>query len=147
GHKFDDLNADHVKESNEPFLAGWTVFIDANGDGQLEAGEPTEITDSNGAYRFFVQPGTYTIGEVTQAGWVQTAPIPIPPGEFVVTVVAGQTSANNDFGNFQQATKSGEKFNDLNANGIKDSGDPGLAGFTILAFTDSNSNGLLDQSE
>src|SRR5215472_6274537 len=147
GHKFDDLNADHTREANEPFLAGWTVFMDLNGNNHLDAGEPTQITDSNGAYTFFVQPGTYTIGEVTQAGWVQSAPIPIPPGEFVVTITAGQTSGNNDFGNFQQATKSGEKFDDLNANGVMDAGEPGLAGFTILAFADSNGNGLLDQGE
>src|SRR2546428_12339353 len=40
-------------------------------------------------------------------------------------------SSNNDFGNFQQGTKSGQKFNDLNANHLKDPLEPGLPGWTI----------------
>jgi hypothetical protein len=37
------------------------------------------------------------------------------------------------------------KFNDINGDGIKQPGDPGLAGFTI--FLDANNNGVLDPGE
>src|SRR5258707_12738010 len=40
--------------------------------------------------------------------------------------------------------KSGVKFNDLNANGVQDPGEPGLAGWTIYAYNDTNKNGGLD---
>src|SRR6185369_15933489 len=37
-----------------------------------------------------------------------------------------------DFGNFQIMDLSGKKFEDLNANGKQDAGEPGLSGWTIL---------------
>ena len=39
------------------------------------------------------------------------------------------------------------KYNDLNANGIKDEGEPGLAGWTIRVYVDTNGNGTLDAGE
>ena len=48
-----------------------------------------------------------------------------------VTVTAGSTATGNDFGDFQNITISGEKFNDLTGNGTLDAGDPGLPGWTI----------------
>ena len=39
------------------------------------------------------------------------------------------------------------KFHDLNADGVKDAGEPGLAGWTINAYADANSNGILDVGE
>src|SRR2546426_7780858 len=46
-----------------------------------------------------------------------------------------------------RGTKSGVKFNDLNANGVKDVGEPGLAGWTISAYTDGNGDGTLSATE
>jgi hypothetical protein len=69
---------------------------------------------------------------------------------FDVTLVSGQTYGTNDdttFLNYQKATKSGIKFHDLNANGVKDMGEAGLAGWTIAAYADTNGNGVLDQAE
>ena len=39
------------------------------------------------------------------------------------------------------------KFDDLNANGAKDAGEPGLAGWTISAYVDANGNGTRDAGE
>src|SRR2546422_8619336 len=39
------------------------------------------------------------------------------------------------------------KFNDLNGNGVKDPGEPGLSGWTIRAYVDGNGNGMLDAGE
>ncbi|MGB9080960.1 MAG: hypothetical protein WCD00_06635 [Desulfuromonadaceae bacterium] len=38
------------------YLAGATVFLDKNVDYQLEAGEPSAMTDANGAYTLMVDP-------------------------------------------------------------------------------------------
>jgi hypothetical protein len=48
------------------------------------------------------------------------------------------TYADNNFGNWTTATKSGIKFHDLNANGVKDEGEPGLAGWTIYVDYDDD---------
>src|SRR3954451_17889588 len=42
---------------------------------------------------------------------------------------------------------SGVKFEDLNANGKRDGGETGLAGWQIRAFNDLNGNGLIDTNE
>ncbi|MCW3101209.1 MAG: hypothetical protein JWL77_6827, partial [Chthonomonadaceae bacterium] len=45
----------------------------------------------------------------------------------------------------RSCTISGTKFHDLNANGVKDAGEPGLAGWRI--YVDKNNNGQLDAGE
>ncbi|TPL60586.1 SdrD B-like domain-containing protein, partial [Mesorhizobium sp. B2-4-3] len=111
GHKFNDLNTDHVWEAGEPALSGWTIYLDANNNNQLDAGEPFAVTDATGYYKFTVTPGTYTIREVQQAGWSQDAPNN-QQGEYTITLAAGQASHNNDFGNFQLGSISGTKWQD-----------------------------------
>src|SRR5208337_4929048 len=86
----------------EPFLAGWTIYLDANGNGRLEPGDISTTTDANGNFSFpNLLPGTYTVAEVPQAGWNQTAP---STGTYQVTVDAGQVVTGIDFGD-QQATR------------------------------------------
>lgn len=93
-----------------------TVFIDVNGDGvldsvtdiglsnwfiRLDPGPIFTKTDLAGHYEFFAQPGTYTIGEVSESNWSQTYPRTV---EYNVTVGEGQTAAENDFGNHASAS-------------------------------------------
>ena len=110
----------------DPGLDNWEVDVfDSNGNfvaSQLTAGGGN--FDIEG-----LAPGTYTVDEVLQSGWTQTAPP--PPGTFTVTVTAGATVSGLDFGNFQNITISGEKFNDLNGDGTQEPGEPGLPGWTI----------------
>jgi len=141
GIKFNDLNRDALLTPGEPSLAGWTIFIDANNNGTLEATEPTTVTNANGGYAFTnLTPGNYTIREVQQAGWVQSTPNPGPVG---VTGGVGITGIN--FGNNQFGTITGIKFNDNNGNALFDNGEVPLQGWTI--FVDGNNNGTLDAGE
>ena len=80
GNKFEDLDGDGTWDSNETGLAGWTIFLDTNGNRQLDAGEESTTTDANGEYVFNnLDPGTYNVAEVLQSGWEQTLPDPTNP--------------------------------------------------------------------
>ncbi|MBM3934234.1 MAG: CHRD domain-containing protein [SAR202 cluster bacterium] len=73
------------------------------------------------------------------------------PGGYTVNVIADQTRTGIDFGNQRDpnapttGTVSGIKFNDLNGNGQRDEGEPGIQGVTI--FLDNNENDLHDSGE
>jgi methionine-rich copper-binding protein CopC len=126
GEKFNDLNGNGVQEPGEPGLPGWTIDL-VNSAGAIVA---TTVTDANGNYSFTnVGPGTYTVEEELQPGWVQTDPA--PPGTYTVAASSGTDVSGLLFGNFQLVTYSGEVYNDINGNGSLDPGEPGLAGWTI----------------
>ncbi len=111
GYKWDDLNGNGVRDCQftasisreinilppqdcEPLLSGWTVFIDENGNGQLDGGETSMSTDDGDHFGWYwfegLAAGNYTVCEVPQAGWNQTYPsndnnnchgISVPDGE------------------------------------------------------------------
>ncbi|WP_210242677.1 SdrD B-like domain-containing protein, partial [Bradyrhizobium ivorense] len=162
GHKFNDLNGDHVwQTATEPALNGWTVYLDFNNNNVLDPGEPSVVTgsidldndgdttDANeiGYYRFFVTPGTYTIREIPQAGWIQSAPNNAE-GEFSVTLTDGQDAHNLDFGNLQTGSINGIKLLDANADGVKQAGEnTPISGITINLYKDLNGDGVLQADE
>lgn len=81
----------------EPPIAGATVYLDLNQNGQLDANEPSSITDSLGHYSFSnLIPGHYTVAEVGRAGIEQTGPA---SGTYAVNVLAGKIATPFDFGN------------------------------------------------
>ena len=58
-----------IDDSNESGLAGWTIDL-LNGSNQVVQ---TATTDSSGDFSFTgIGPGTFTLAEVVQAGYVQT---------------------------------------------------------------------------
>ena len=70
GTVWNDLNKNGVHDSGESGLAGWTVYLDANNNGQLDLNEVSTTTAADGSYSFAnVAPGTYTVREVLQSGW------------------------------------------------------------------------------
>jgi hypothetical protein len=141
GLKFNDLNGNGVQDTGEPGIENWTIYLDQNQNGQLDSGEMSVKTTSNGNFQFNqLAAGTYRVREVLQTGWQQTTTNPAD-----VVLATGGIRENVLFGNFQQVTISGAKFNDLNANGIRDTGEAGLSGWTI--FLDTDNNGVLDPGE
>ncbi|NQE32346.1 DUF4347 domain-containing protein [Microcoleus asticus] len=143
GLKFNDLNTNGIQDAPaETGLLNWQFFLDTNDNGSLDTGEPNTLTDAAGNYKFLdLSAGTYKVREVLQPTWTQTTPDPAD-----ITVTSGQDIANINFGNFQSSTISGQKFNDLNNNGVKDAGELGLGNWQI--FLDSiTPDGLFQQGE
>ena len=95
GYVINDLNANGAANSGEPVLANRTVYIDANNNGKLDAGEKTAVTTSGGKYTFSgLAAGTYTVREVIPSGWKQTGP---SSGFYTVTLAAGATDSGLNF--------------------------------------------------
>lgn len=146
GTVFQDLNANGIDETNEPGLAGWTVFVDSNGDGLPNAGEPSTVTDTKGKFALVGLPvATVQLYEVQQPGFV---PTPGFSNHQAVTVREGR-EVRVRFPNVASAAATGRVvgtvFEDTNENGIKESGEHGLLGWTM--FIDSNGDGSLSTGE
>ncbi len=132
----------------------WTLEIsdDAPGDPgvlnswslNITGSEGSTVTDGGGNYSFDnLDAGVYNVKEVLagQTGWVQT--FASPP----VTINSAASVLDVDFGNWvpvvlTEGSISGQKWNDLNGDGIKDSEEPGLADWRI--YVDENNNGMYD---
>ncbi|MDJ0661973.1 MAG: S8 family serine peptidase [Crocosphaera sp.] len=146
GSQWNDQNQNGLWDAEEPTLAEWTVYLDINNNGELDVDEPSTTTDEEGNYVFnFVQPGTYTVAQVLEPGWTQT--YPSNPGTYQVEVEAEEVVSDLNFGNFlsNPAEIQGSKWHDVDGDGIWDSNESALEGWTI--YLDQNENGELDEGE
>lgn len=130
GLKFNDINGNGVRDTGEPGLPGVTIRRNASPN-DLPGVATSVVTGSDGTFTFANVPlGAYTLTETVPAGFVQTAPP--APGTIAVTLTdANRNSTGSTFGNRQAGGVSGTKFNDVNGNGVRDTGEPGLANVTI----------------
>ena len=119
------------------------VFSDANGNGARDAGEPglsgvsvtvgsqTVVTDASGVYTASGVPAGSVSVDVVEAslpaGSVQTA----GTDPSTVTVVAGASVDAGSDGFQQRGSVTGVVFNDVNGNGARDAGEPGLSGVSV----------------
>jgi hypothetical protein len=93
GMKFNDLNNNGGNEA-EPGLPGWTITLTNESGGVV-----TNVTNTNGNYSFTgLADGNYTVGEVLQVGWTQTAP---STGTYTVEIKGGNEVTDKDFGNMR----------------------------------------------
>ncbi|PSB13507.1 hypothetical protein C7B69_20180 [filamentous cyanobacterium Phorm 46] len=140
GCKYLDIDADGFRDGNEPGIKNVRIYIDSNGNGQRDAGEPNTLTDKNGAWSFNVAPGSYKIREerITRqinsvtglevnspsAEPLETQDFPqsTPPGNVPVldvTVAAGQTFACAQVGDTPLYQIEVNKFQDIDRNGSR----------------------------
>ncbi len=149
GIVWNDVNQNKTREASDPGLAGWTVFLDINTNGSLDATEPSTVTDSDGFYQFTDVPaGDYEVTEIQPVGWDTDFDIKQTAG------VSALTTITQDFVNFStvNGSVSGSVWNDQNGDGDRAIDhatglptEPGLEGWTI--FIDDNGNGALDATE
>lgn len=154
GRAYHDLDRDGFSDASEPGLVDWTLYLDLDENQFLDSGEPWTTTDSHGEYAFsdLAPFDTYSVREVGQEFWIQTAPRLIDDGAWEVEIGAGTVATNVDFGNHYRGPGgqdldviAGRLFVDPNGNGIQDEGEAGLVDRTV--YLDINDNGQRDAGE
>jgi protocatechuate 3,4-dioxygenase beta subunit len=150
GHEFVDVNGNRVFDAGEPPLAGWTVYMDSNQNGSLDAHDLSAVTDASGAYTFsgirpqgwprltfpgVVDPQAFIVRQVLQAGWLDMA-----GGGFGIVHLESGDTAVDDFGVARPASIAGRAFDDANANGTQDAGEGALAGWTVFLSRSSSTS-------
>ncbi len=124
GVAYYDINGNGNREPNEPPLPGWKILLEAPPGKILQ----TSVADKMGAYSFQkLPPGSYIVHGLAPMGWAQTEP---RRGAYAINLI-GQNVRGIDFGNRGDLALAGSKFYDLNLNGKRDRGEPGMPGWPI----------------
>ncbi|WP_417736175.1 SdrD B-like domain-containing protein [Rosistilla oblonga] len=155
GYKWDDLDGDGVWDDEEPGLNDWTIYVDQNNNGSLDAGEPQVTTQNDGehdgAFWFDgLAVGQHTLREVLPPDSLQTYPGAATDWGHEITISSdpnaqiigrfGEEEVPN-FGN-SQIDILGHKWNDVDGDGDWDDDESGLNGWTI--YLDLNNDGDFD---
>ncbi|HEX8119737.1 MAG TPA: SdrD B-like domain-containing protein [Solirubrobacteraceae bacterium] len=145
GTTYEDADFDGTaREGGDPALSGRKVFVDLDGSGSYDAGDPQATTDGSGAFSIGgLRPGAYTVRPVMPADWACSYPSPC---SVEVTVASGGNAAGADFGSYLGASVSGEVFDDLDADGAaREAGEPGASG--VRVYLDADGDGARQASE
>ena len=157
---WDDTNADGVQNPGEPGLPNVTVNLYDSGG----APQGTTTTDASGLYTFTnLIPGDYFVEFVPPAGYAFSpqdvggddsldSDADITTGQTIVTTLdSGETDLTWDAGMFLYATIGDLVWDDLNADGVQNPGEPGIPGVTVRLYdtngpsvftTTTNASGL-----
>ncbi len=146
-----DANVNATNDAGDSALSSVIVYADLNGDGVRQGSEPFATTDTNGFYQITSLPaGTYAARVDTNSLLAGVRPTydfdgTNTPNSVSLTVSNGQTITGLNFGYVGSGTIGGYLWNDLNADGTRQGGEPALSGITI--FIDANGNGARDAGE
>ncbi len=147
GIVYEDINRNGRRDVNEFGIPNARVFVDLDGNGLENAGEPFAITAGDGTYNIvnFQGAGTYSVVVQPIPGFNPIS----PPGGGKQVVVPGRQDIipGIDFG-FQRPGGGGPTgviFHDVNGNRRQDQGEPGIAGATI--YFDVDDDGRADFGE
>lgn len=126
GSVFNDLNRSGALDDREPPLTDWFVaLLDSNG-----TSETSTHTDSIGGFAFEnLVAGKYVVRLDGPCGWHQS----VPAGTYAISLDSGQVKDSVVFGEYALVHGSirGIVFNDLNASGTRDPGEPPISGSSI----------------
>ncbi|OQW94881.1 MAG: hypothetical protein BWK77_08380, partial [Verrucomicrobia bacterium A1] len=146
-----------------PASLGNFVWVDSNGDGLQDVGEPglagvtvrlydadtnlldSTATDASGFYAFTnLLPATYLVRFELPTGYRftpsdlggDTVDSDAAADGFAppVTLVSGESNLTIDAGVYIPAQLGDRAWEDLNGNGIQDAGEPGIAGVTVTLY-------------
>ncbi|MEE4311778.1 MAG: SdrD B-like domain-containing protein [candidate division KSB1 bacterium] len=150
---WNDVNRDGVQDQSESAIEGVTVNLL---DGQGSPTGQSTTTDANGFYEFtdlapgdyiveFEQPATYYPTSQDQGGddALDSDADPNDGQSHVVNLESGENDPTIDAGFYQKASLSDFVWEDVNGNGVQDSGEPGIEGVTVnLLDGQGNPTGL-----
>lgn len=144
GYKYEDKDNDGQKDADESGLQGWTIYVDTNNNDKFDQNEPNSITNANGYYSInnVPVPSIDSLREVMKGGWEATKP---ENGEWNLWTWSGTNNLNFHNKKVGDGMISGYKFNDANANGEWNNGEPPLQGWRI--YVDQNKNGQFENTE
>lgn len=95
GTVFEDTNRNGLRNSYDPLADGVKVYLDTNGNGKLDAGEPTAITDAAGAFTLGnLLPGHYSLRHAVPTGMQPIAPA---GAVYAVDLAEGQSASGYSF--------------------------------------------------
>eukprot|EP00903_Cladosiphon_okamuranus_P000629 g627.t1 len=150
---WEDLNADGIQDAGEPGIENVTVML-LDGDGNML---DQTTTDANGFYEFTgLTPGDYIVKFTAPAGFeaspaneggddtVDSDADETTGQTGVITLTTGEIDDTNDAGFYQPASLGDFVWEDLNADGIQDAGEPGIENVTVMLL-DGDGN-MLDQT-
>ena len=140
GHVYRDDNNDGVRQNNEPLIPGATIRLFDSTGGLL--GEVA--TDTQGYYQFTgLRKGTYRIAEITPSGYLDgKESIGRIAGRIVgeidgadaiksIVLPSGMQGNDYDFGELLPASISGNVYEDLDGDCVRDPGEVSLEGVLI----------------
>ncbi len=149
---WEDINGNGIQDVGEPGLEGIEISISGTaGDGTTIS--ESVITDELGAYIYNnLVPGTYNITLPLPGGFI-FSPSDQGSNDTLdsdgidgtignVMIKSGEIDYSNDFGLISGVSIGDFVWNDLNANGIQDLGEPGIPNVEIL-LSGTNVNGTL----
>ncbi|MBK9257086.1 MAG: carboxypeptidase regulatory-like domain-containing protein [Saprospiraceae bacterium] len=138
---WEDLNANGIQDIGEPGISDITLRISGTaGDGTSL--DRNILTDANGKYIFEnLTPGIYQIEATIPANYNYTSKgigsnadvdSDIENG-FIsdITITSGQQDLSQDIGLFRSGFIGDFVWEDLNGNGIRDVGEPGISGVSV----------------
>ena len=143
---WEDTNGNGIQDQGEPVLDQVEVTLYA-ADGTTVI--LTTTTDPNGLYLFdLLAPGDYVVGFTTPDGYTPTGTdqgddaLDSDAGAGgrspVVTLAPGEENLTIDAGFFELVSLGDFVWDDLNADGIQDDGEPGIEGVTVRLYEDGN---------
>jgi hypothetical protein len=144
-----DVNGDGVQDASEFPLSGARVYLDLDNNGVFDVGEPSDITDSSGAYLIDgILPGSYTV-RITDLPAGATPSYDLDgtgtANAASVTLTAGQDLATADFGYTGNSSIGDYVWNDADGDGDQDTSELPIAGITV--FLDLDNDGVKDANE
>lgn len=112
GRKWNDLNADGKRDTNEPWLNGWTITLEDDGgnvvgttttaDRDIDSDGQIDPETESGWYVFEqLGSGSFVVGEEERADWTQTVPDrQIAQAAFDLDQALNFRATRNDFRNW-----------------------------------------------
>lgn len=144
GFVYADTNGNGIKDAGEPGIAGVTVSA-TNTSTSVKV---STTTDASGAYLFSNLPAaTYRIDETQPSAYLDGADqvgtlggtLSAPDSIVGIPLGVSQVGTNYNFGE-RGGSLAGAVYVDSNLNGVRDAGEPGIAGVTVT-LTGNDVNG------
>jgi len=140
GYKYEDRNVNQLNDTGEPGIVSWPIVLTGvDEDGPISL---SKLTGSNGYFEFTgLKIGTYNLSEIVLTGWVN-----ITNSSYLPVYLGSGAVYRGDFGNMPTGNITGHKWYDLDMDGMYDTGEPGLPGWTIMIYGEDVTGGIVDTS-